>query len=379
MNSTHQFDVLVVYSQGIAASASTTNNDIMEPFLAGSTSESYNIAYAEFLKACERKKLRVAFTTSADIVSAGTCRSYWLYKNNMWIKVKNACYAPLIFDKFSPVNKKRIAARLLLFSTSDISAFNDSYLLDLFYDKHKTFELLEEFSIPTVVIKNASKREIRISLKNLKELMISHIHKNDFSSEVILKDRNGAGGDQIYKLSRDFVSEIAKCMRRNALIRFVLQPYVNFDTGFIYQEKPRLTDIRLVFMREKLIQTYIRMAEKEEFRCNEHRGGTLEYIKRAAVPKEILQMSKKIIKKINTKSSLYALDFIISNNGNVFLLEGNTGPGLDWNVSKKANEKKSKELIGHIVKDLLGRTRKYDLGNISVNSLDSTNFPIAGL
>ena len=48
-------------------------------------------------------------------------------------------------------------------------------------------------------------------------------------------------------------------------------------------------------------------------------------------------------------------DFIISNNGNIYLLEGNTGPGLDWNLLIRENEIEGQKLIRMIVKELVGR------------------------
>ena len=67
-------------------------------------------------------------------------------------------------------------------------------------------------------------------------------------------------------------------------------------------------------------------------------------------------MTRKIIKnldtKLNLKHSLYSLDFIRSNNGNLYFIEGNDRPGIDWNHRKKINEIKSKELINLIVNEL---------------------------
>ena len=55
---------------------------------------------------------------------------------------------------------------------------------------------------------------------------------------------------------------------------------------------------------------------------------------------------------MNLRHSLYTLDFIQSNNGNLYFLEGNNNPGLDWNHGKKINEIKSKELINLIINKL---------------------------
>ncbi len=73
------------------------------------------------------------------------------------------------------------------------------------------------------------------------------------------------------------------------------------------------------------------------------------------MPSRVVAVSRNIAKILNDKSSLFALDFIISNNGNIYLLEANTGPGLDWNLSIKENEIEAKKLMRIIIKEIARR------------------------
>src|SRR3989344_6563413 len=131
------FDVLIVYSDRLATSANSSPNKLT-PFPKGSKNESYNLVYSYFLKICRNHKLKCAFTTSSDIVGAGKCSSFWLFEKGKWIKVKKAGYSKLIFDKFSPVNKRIKDSRDLLFSSEKVKPFNSPYLFDLFFDKYET-------------------------------------------------------------------------------------------------------------------------------------------------------------------------------------------------------------------------------------------------
>ena len=63
-------------------------------------------------------------------------------------------------------------------------------------------------------------------------------------------------------------------------------------------------------------------------------------------------MIPKITRKLNFKHVLSTLDFIKSNNGNLYFIEGNTNPGLDWNHKKRINEIRSRELIDIIINEL---------------------------
>jgi hypothetical protein len=63
--------------------------------------------------------------------------------------------------------------------------------------------------------------------------------------------------------------------------------------------------------------------------------------------------AKNIVQKLKHNTSLFALDFVVSNNGNPYLLEGNTGPGLDWNPLIVKNIQKSKEFMRMIALKLV--------------------------
>lgn len=166
---------------------------------------------------------------------------------------------------------------------------------------------------------------------------------------------DGAGGNHVYQIKADFVQVIHTIMAQNPTIEFVLQPFLLFDQGFEYNGLRASTDIRLLFHHNQLFQCYLRMAKTDDFRCNEHQGGQLVYIATSDVPEVIHAIAKKIVKKINKPQALYALDFAVSNAGRIYLVEGNIGPGIDWDVTKEVNEKKSKQLIRRIVKEFAVR------------------------
>ena len=82
MNTLITFDALIVYTETLAVSASDISMGLC-PFPIGSRSETYNNVYGYFLEVCEKKNLSVAFTTSADIIGAGMCKSFWTYQNKI--------------------------------------------------------------------------------------------------------------------------------------------------------------------------------------------------------------------------------------------------------------------------------------------------------
>jgi len=355
MNQITNFDVLIVYSEKLANSANSLSKGVTAPFPKGSDNESYNLVYGYFLKRCRKNNLKAAFTTSADIIGPGKCQSYWLFEKNAWIKVKKVGFSEFIFAKFSPTSKSRKIKRNLLFSSKRIRPFNDPHLFDLCFDKQKTYEILKSFSIPTVAIKGNTRQNLLGAQKLLKEKMAKHQNKSDFSEEVVVKNRFGAGGLNVYKFASGQTEKMLALVKRHKSVSFIIQPFVKFDKGFCFQNSSRPTDIRLIYLGQNIVQTYIRIAEKGSFICNEHAGGLLKYISKSEVPLKIRAISKSIANILNRKSSLFALDFVISNDGNIYLLEANTGPGLDWNLSIKENEIEAKKLIRIIIKEISKR------------------------
>jgi glutathione synthase/RimK-type ligase-like ATP-grasp enzyme len=356
MKSTTNLDVLVVYSGELADSATNQNLGVDFPFPSRLGTDNYNQSYAYFLAECSRQGLSAGFSTSKDITGAGTCKSYWDYTDGEWDKVEDSCYAEEIFDKLSPTSKTKIISRNLLFSSSDVRPFNSQDLSQTFADKLKTYQKLPVHSIPTIAITDSSLRGVKQALNSLSLLIKNHPHAEDFGPAIFLKDRFGACGNDIYKISSNYPKAIHKILNEDLSLSYIIQPAVLYDQGFIYEGKPALTDIRLIFQNNQLIQGYIRIAKNDSYLCNEHKGGKLVYLDLKKIPKSVIKIAKQISHDLNKPHSLYALDFVMSNHGHVFLIEGNAGPGIDWNKQKPRNEKMSKQLITNIVEELARRT-----------------------
>ncbi len=351
------FDVLIVYNEKFSKSASDHSINNKTPFTKKLGNESYNVVYGCFLEVCKKFELKAALTSSADISGPGTCRSFWSFENKKWIKNNLECSSNLIFDKFAPTNLGIKLRRKLLFSSRKVKPFNDPFLFELFFDKQKTYEKLSSYSIPTVSLEENTLTSINEVCQELAILSKKHPGANDFSTDIVMKDQFGAGGENVYKFPINNSKNILATVLKNTGISFIIQPFVKFDQGFSYQNAPATTDIRFVYLGGKIVQSYIRIAKTGDFRCNEHLGGSLTYLPLTEIPKKIITKANLIAKVLKQKSSLYALDFVISNNGNVYLLEGNTMPGLDWNMALKDNEIKAKKLIELVVKEMVLRTK----------------------
>ena len=374
MKNTRQFDVLVVYNN-LATSASLIKKGNTMPFSNKKEMKQYNDAYSFFLDTCHENGISAAFTTTSDFMKDGISQSYWEYSNKTWSKTLGKCYSKLIFDKFSPFGSFSQHIKSLFSVKTGVRPFNDSVLHELFDDKYRTFEKLSEYTIPTVKIDNNSRDGIKSSLIELQFLTSLHKNSSDFSTSIILKDRFGSGGDNIFKIDADFVKKIHSIVNKMDNNSFIVQPFMDFETGYNYKKNTAATDIRVIYLNGKIIQSYIRIAKEDDFRCNEHQGGTVLYLKEKEIPSLIIKTGKKIIKNLDRKNALYTLDFIISNNGNAYLLEGNINPGIYWGAGETDDEKMTKQLTQIIVKECKSKIKRRKLEiNIEIpNLLDKIN------
>lgn len=368
---------MVVYSDSIATSATDNSNPTKKPFSAASGRSGYNHAYSYFLKTCQKFGLSAAFCTSDSIIGAGTCKGFWAFQNNGWTRNEQFCYSRQIFDKFSPLNLKKILQRQLLFSSDQVQPFNNPVIASLFFDKHSSYTKLSKYAIPTVTIGDNTNKSINQSLKKLRRLVGKQKNQNDFGQSVIVKNRYGAGGEDLFMVADDFQNKIRAILEANPKLSFVIQPMINFKKGFSYKNQTGAADIRLIYKNGKIIQNYVRMAKQGDFRCNAHQGGSVLYPNLKDIPTQVLQAADKILKVLDQNESLFTLDFIVSDHGNAYFLEGNVGPGINWDDENKKDKQMSKKLINSIVEEFSERVLlRQGLENVANEDFDDDQIAV---
>ena len=133
----------------------------------------------------------------------------------------------------------------------------------------------------------------------LTKLMGCYPGSKDFSSDLVMKDRFGAGGRHVYKFKTGQGENMLAVIRRNSNVSYIIQPFAKFDQGFSYRNLPASTDIRLIYLKGEIVQSYIRVAKSGDFRCNEHQGGLLTYLSLAEIPPALVAKSNMIAKILN--------------------------------------------------------------------------------
>ncbi len=340
------FDIMIIYDAHLAHSAADSTYLETTPFAKKSVYYNCNAAYQYFIQYCTHLGLRAAFTTTGDINIAGQFNSVWLYTNK-WKRYNNIARTKVIFDKFSNLlPHNRAVYKLLTSVKKPLPLFHNQAMRILFDDKLETFLHFPDYSIPTVKIKTLTKTAFIKARATLKALCKKHPYRNDFTSTLVIKDQFGFGGNNIYKITHE--DDFYKILFITSTT-FVLQPLIQ-ASGFTIGEYTGNTDLRVILFNDKIIQSYLRIAKAGDFRANAQQGGKIMYLKLKQIPADVLKMTKGITKLLPVKTAFYALDFIKSNNGNLYFIEGNNRPGLNWYDNE--DKKRAKQLIRLLVKDL---------------------------
>lgn len=345
-----EFDVVIVYDNQLTHSASDSNYREAAPFSIHDSYANCNATYKYFLNYCRRQGLRAAFTTVEDITGSGLFRSAWIY-TTQWERVNQSIHTDFIFDKFwalAPQHKKKFS--LLMSPPAKIELFNDFSIRIVFDDKLKTYQSFPEYTIPTVAINVLSPHTTHLAQTALQKLIKKHPYSQDFTTDLVIKDRFGSGGNNIYKISS--LDKLAKLKLSRSRVSFILQPFID-ASGFKFDHYKGKTDLRIIIYNNTIIQSYMRIAKPREFRANANQGGQVVYIKINQIPSDVIAMVKNINKILPTANALYALDFIKSKSGHLYFIEGNNSPGLSW--FNATDEIRAKELIRLIVQNIKTR------------------------
>lgn len=340
------FDIMIVYDAHLAHSAAETNYHEPAPFSKTGKYYNCNATYQYFIEYCKQQGLTAAFTTTHDIAVSGKFKSCWIY-TDQWKRSPDTTNAKVIFDKFSNLLARNAAVYKLLTTILKPLPFLHNQTLRLLFDnKLATYTQFPDYTIPTVAVDSLTPANIQKAKQALAIKCRNHPYHDDFGSDLVLKDQFGIGGNDMYKITN---STDWAALPVHPATRYILQPLIQ-ASGFTLDHLTGSADLRVIVYEDKIIQSYLRIAKAGEFRANAQQGGEVVYLTLDQIPAAVLEMTADIKKRLPKKPVLYTLDFIKSNRGHLYFIEGNNSPGLNW--FDREDETRAKELIHLLVENL---------------------------
>ncbi len=238
----------------------------------------------------------------------------WVFKGKgaNWERVRNI-KPDLIYDKTK--------ARLEVYYKKELMAEKYEFINDLNFtkmidDKFITGLMFHQWSKKNWIIKN------RTDLKKVLPMLKTE--------KVVLKPLSESGGNGVQVLERSEAVKKAKIDKE-----YLIQEFIDSSNG-VPGVSSSMHDLRLVFVNNKVIYSYIREPQKGNYLANLAQGGSLSIAPKNKLPESIqpiIDYSNEIFATFNPR--IYSIDFMFDEKGKPWVVELNSMPGLYFSPEEK--------------------------------------------
>lgn len=238
----------------------------------------------------------------------------WIFegKGGKWKKVDNI-KPDLIYDK----TKARMEVYYKKELINETYPFiNDRQFTQIIDDKFLTGLLFAKWSKQCYLVDTIS--DLKKLLPKIK------------TSLFVLKPLTESGGKDIYILNKK--SSLKKVLINQ---RSLVQEFIN-SSGGVPGVSKAMHDLRLVFVNNKFIYSYIREPEKGSYLANLAQGGSLSIVPRNKLPESItpiIEHAQKIFESFSPK--IYSIDLMFDENKKPWVVELNSMPGMYFSQEEK--------------------------------------------
>jgi glutathione synthase/RimK-type ligase-like ATP-grasp enzyme len=238
----------------------------------------------------------------------------WVFERagNKWKRVENI-KPDLIYDKTK--GRKEVYYKKELIRKS-YPFINDLQFTEIVDDKFLTGLIFAPWSKKNYLVDN--RKDFQKNIVKIK------------SSKFVLKPLTESGGNGVYVLDKK-----EKLPEINFSKRYLLQEFIDSSKGVPGVSK-KMHDLRLVFINDKIIYSYIREPKKGSYLANIAQGGTLKIIQKEKLPHAL----KPIIDYTNDAFSsfyprVFSIDFMFDENKKPWIVELNSMPGMYFSPAEK--------------------------------------------
>ena len=238
----------------------------------------------------------------------------WIFegKGGKWKKVSDI-KPDLVYDKTKARMEVYYKKELIGEKYPFINDLNFTQLID---DKLIVSLLFPEWSKKNWVIKN--KEDLKKFLPFIKTKL------------VVLKPVLESGGKGIQILKKE------EALKKAVIDRpYLLQEFIDSSRG-VPGVSTNTHDLRLVFINDTIIYSYIREPKKGSYLANLAQGGSLMIVPKNKLPKSlapIIKYANELFKTFNPR--VYSIDFMFDEKKRPWIVELNSMPGLFFTPEEK--------------------------------------------
>jgi glutathione synthase/RimK-type ligase-like ATP-grasp enzyme len=257
----------------------------------------------------------------------------WVYegKGANWKRVSNIT-PDLIYDKTKASTETYYKKELMHEHYPFINDLNFTKLID---DKFVTSLIFEKWSKKSWVIENSS--ELKNILPKLK------------SSKIVIKPISESGGKNVQIIDKKDAGKI------QIISENIVQEFIDSSRGVPGVSKG-MHDLRLVFVGDKIIYSYIREPKEGSFLANLAQGGSLIIVPKEKIPtslKPIIASANEAFATFNPR--IYSLDVMFDEKKKPWIVEFNSMPGLYFTPAEKPHMLEMYQELLTVFKEKLAR------------------------
>jgi glutathione synthase/RimK-type ligase-like ATP-grasp enzyme len=294
----------------------------------------YQYSYEYFYSLCKKNRIQM-YRASYEWYDyeKNIFKHAWIFEGEgaKWRKVDNI-RPDLIYDKTKARMEVYYKKELL---EEHYSFINNLHFTKIIDDKFITSLFFDKWSKKSWLVKN--KKEFFEAVKMIK------------SDKVVAKPLNESGGKDVMILDKKNISKLPKIKGS-----FILQEFIDSSRG-VPGFSNSMHDLRLVFINNKIIYSYVREPKKGSYLANLAQGGSLKIVPEKKLPKSlkpIIEYANEIFKTFNPR--IYSIDFMFDEKGKPWIVELNSMPGLYFTPAEKPYMLKMYRELLEIFKKKLG-------------------------
>lgn len=248
----------------------------------------------------------------------------WTFKCGEWIRVHDI-NPDLIYDKTS------YKAKTTFFKSTIAEVFpivNNVEFSELIDNKLFVSLLFPQY---------CKKQHKALNQKNLLD-----IAKSINTEKIVVKPSTDSGGKNVHILDKANVNTL------KVGFPVLVQEFID-SSGGIDDIVDSVHDLRLVFIEDSLVHSYIRIPAKGSLLANLSQGGSIKIISSSQLPSSLKDLVSTVQDSLQTfENKIYTIDIMFDENQKPWIIELNSMPGLFF----AENQRKEMKLVYKSIIDL---------------------------
>lgn len=254
------------------------------------------------------------------------------FQNGRWQAINTGIKIDAIYDKADTSESGDLYEKKLLLAER-YPFINHPAFTKIIRDKNAVSQLIPQHFKPYYRV--TTNRELTLALAKIP------------GKYFVVKPERGSGGEGV------IIETSQKLIGMNLDYPLILQEFIDSSHG-IPGITPSYHDLRLVFINDELIYSYIRIPKEGSLLANVAQGGSMEIIERERLPLSLNPVIDAVRKAFaHFPKKIYTIDLIFDDHVRPWIIELNSMPGIYFSPGQEATRDRFYQSLINNFKDVL--------------------------